>query len=261
MCSMYSTMLHLFICFFNFLKLENMSLLVLKTHVGGLFSFDNNYSCIQFPLHHEGLTNSSMKGRKQVDKLKQKIMQDGQVLNESVLKVDSFLNHQIDPVLMQQIGKEFAQRFADAGITKILTLESSGIAPSLMAGIELDVPVIFGRKRQSLTLIDHLYTTTVYSYTKKTQNEISISKDYITEDDVVLIIDDFLANGQAALGLIDIVKQTGADLAGIGIVIEKGFQDGGKLLREQEYRVESLAIIEELADGNITFAAEETRTK
>lgn len=194
-----------------------------------------------------------------MQKLHQKILQDGQVLKGNVLKVDSFLNHQIDPVLMQQIGKEFADRFENSGITKILTLESSGIAPSVMAGIELDVPVIFGRKRQSLTLIDHLYTTTVYSYTKETSNEISISKEYISESDVVLIIDDFLANGQAALGLIDLVKQTGADLAGIGIVIEKGFQDGGKMLRERGFRVESLAIIEGLADGNITFADEENK--
>ena len=194
-------------------------------------------------------------------KLQQKIMEDGQVLDGSVLKVDSFLNHQIDPTLMQDIGKEFSVRFADAGITKILTLESSGIAPSVMAGIELGVPVIFGRKRQSLTLVDHLYTTTVYSYTKKTTNEISISKEYITEDDVVLIIDDFLANGQAALGLIDIVQQTGATLAGIGIVIEKGFQDGGELLRHRGYRVESLATIKELTDGQITFIDRETEVQ
>lgn len=196
-----------------------------------------------------------------MEKLQQKIMQEGRALNESVLKVDSFLNHQIDAILMQQIGDEFAARFADAGITKILTLESSGIAPSLMTGVELNVPVIFGRKRQSLTLIDHLYTTTVYSYTKETLNEISISRDYIAKDDVVLIIDDFLANGQAALGLIDIVKQTGANLAGIGIVIEKGFQDGGKMLRERGYRVESLAIIEAMTDGKITFQVEEHGTK
>lgn len=196
-----------------------------------------------------------------MEKLQQKIMQEGRALNESVLKVDSFLNHQIDAILMQQIGEEFAARFVDAGITKILTLESSGIAPSLMTGVELNVPVIFGRKRQSLTLIDHLYTTTVYSYTKETSNEISISRDYIAKDDVVLIIDDFLANGQAALGLIDIVKQTGATLAGIGIVIEKGFQDGGKMLRERGYRVESLAIIEAMTDGKITFQVEEHGTK
>lgn len=191
--------------------------------------------------------------------LQEKIIKDGRVLSESVLKVDSFLNHQIDPLLMQQIGEEFANRFREAGITKILTLESSGIAPSLMTGIELDVPVIFGRKRQSLTLVDDLYSTKVYSFTKETTSDISISREYITEDDVVLIIDDFLANGQAALGLIDLVNQTGAKLAGIGIVIEKGFQDGGQMLRERGYRVESLAIIEALKDGKITFTDGETK--
>lgn len=192
-------------------------------------------------------------------KLQEKILQEGQVLNESVLKVDAFLNHQIDPVLMQQIGKEFATRFKDAGITKVLTLESSGIAPSVMTGLELGVPVIFGRKHQSLTLVDDLYTTSVYSFTKETSNDIAISKEYIQADDVVLIIDDFLANGQAALGLIDIVNQTGADLAGIGIVIEKGFQNGGKKLREKGYRVESLAIVESMQAGDITFRNGETQ--
>lgn len=192
-----------------------------------------------------------------MEELQQKIMAEGKVLAGNVLKVDSFLNHQIDPIFMQQIGKEFANRFRDTGITKIVTLESSGIAPSLMTGIELQVPVIFGRKRQSLTLTDHLYTTKVYSYTKRETNEISISKDYVLEDDIVLIIDDFLANGQAALGLIDIVKQTGAQLAGVGIVIEKGFQDGGKMLRERGFRVESLAIIEALTDGNVIFSNKE----
>lgn len=194
-----------------------------------------------------------------MEELQQKILQDGRVLKGDVLKVDSFLNHQVDPVLMQQIGKEFAARFRDAGITKIVTLESSGIAPSLMAGIELGVPVIFGRKRQSLTLIDHLYTAKVYSYTKRETNEISISKDYVTKDDVVLIIDDFLANGQAALGLIDIVEQTNATLAGLGIVIEKGFQDGGKMLRDRGFRVESLAIVESLANEKVTFSDGETK--
>lgn len=192
-----------------------------------------------------------------MEELQQKIMAEGKVLAGNVLKVDSFLNHQIDPIFMQQIGKEFANRFRDTGITKIVTLESSGIAPSLMTGIELQVPVILGRKRQSLTLTDHLYTTKVYSYTKRETNEISISKDYVLEDDIVLIIDDFLANGQAALGLIDIVKQTGAQLAGVGIVIEKGFQDGGKMLRERGFRVESLAIIEALTDGNVIFSNKE----
>ncbi|UOR13748.1 xanthine phosphoribosyltransferase [Halobacillus amylolyticus] len=188
--------------------------------------------------------------------LEQKILNEGRVLSESVIKVDSFLNHQIDPVLMQQIGGEFADRFANEGVTKIITLESSGIAPAQMTGLSLGVPAIFARKRKSLTLIDQLYSASVHSFTKNETNEISVSKDYITSDDKVLILDDFLANGQAVLGLMNIVEQAGASLAGVGIVIEKGFQDGGKILREQGIRVESLATIASLANQKITFTKE-----
>lgn len=188
-----------------------------------------------------------------MERLKQKIINEGKVLSDSVLKVDSFLNHQIDPVLMQEVGEEFASRFQDKRITKVLTLESSGIAPSVMTALRLGVPTIFARKRKSLTLIDHLYSTEVYSYTKQESNTISISKDYIMHDDVVLVIDDFLANGQAALGLIDMVKQSGATLAGIGIVIEKGFQNGRKLIEQEGIRVESLAIVSSLENGKVTF--------
>ena len=189
-------------------------------------------------------------------KLQDKILSDGKVLSESVLKVDSFLNHQIDPPLMQAIGEEFALRFKDDGITKILTLESSGIAPAMMTGLVLGVPAVFARKRKSLTLVDHMYTANVHSFTKNETNEISVSKDFIKKEDVVLVMDDFLANGQAALGLLDIVKQSGATLAGIGIVIEKGFQPGGDLLREQGVRVETLAHIASLENGQVTFLAE-----
>lgn len=191
-----------------------------------------------------------------METLKKKILEHGTVLPGNVLKVDSFLNHQIDPVLMKEIGEEFAERFQDKKITKVLTLESSGIAPSVMAGIALDVPVIFARKRKSLTLVDNLYTAEVYSYTKETNNEISISKDYIHEGDNVLIIDDFLANGQAALGLIRLVEQTGANPKGIGIVIEKGFQKGGEMLREKGFQLESLAIIDNLEEGKVSFREE-----
>ncbi|GAB3061942.1 xanthine phosphoribosyltransferase [Virgibacillus ainsalahensis] len=191
--------------------------------------------------------------------LHEKILKEGNILSDSVLKVDAFLNHQIDPEFMQQIGDEFAARFKDAGVTKILTLESSGIAPAMMTGLQLGVRVIFARKRKSLTLIDHLYSAEVHSFTKKETNEISVSKDYISNNDVVLVLDDFLANGQAALGLIDIVKQAGATIAGLGIVIEKGFQDGGSQLREKGLRVESLARIASLTDGKITFKGEDTR--
>lgn len=185
--------------------------------------------------------------------LKNKIISEGKVLSDTVLKVDSFLNHQIDPDLMLEIGKEFACRFENAGITKIVTIESSGIAPATMAGLMLSVPVIFARKRKSLTLSEGLFTAEVHSFTKKETNEISISGDFVREDDVVLLIDDFLANGQAVLGLLDMVEQAGAKLAGVGIVIEKGFQPGGQLIRDRGIRVESLANVISLEKGRVEF--------
>ncbi|MGY4555999.1 xanthine phosphoribosyltransferase [Bacillus thuringiensis] len=190
--------------------------------------------------------------------LQEKILNEGKVLSGDVLKVDAFLNHQIDPVLMQEIGKEFAKRFKEENITKIVTIESSGIAPSVMAALELGVKVIFARKRKSLTLQDNMYVANVYSFTKQETNEISLSRNHIGENDRVLIIDDFLANGQAALGLMSLVEQAGASIAGIGIVIEKAFQDGGKKLREQGVRVESLAEIASLDNGTVTFVQQET---
>ena len=190
--------------------------------------------------------------------LQEKILNEGKVLSGDVLKVDAFLNHQIDPVLMQEIGKEFAKRFKEENITKIVTIESSGIAPSVMAALELGVKVIFARKRKSLTLQDNMYVANVYSFTKQETNEISLSRTHIDENDRVLIIDDFLANGQAALGLMSLVEQAGASIAGIGIVIEKAFQDGGKKLREQGVRVESLAEIASLDNGTVTFVQQET---
>ncbi|GAM13178.1 xanthine phosphoribosyltransferase [Mesobacillus selenatarsenatis] len=191
----------------------------------------------------------------------EKIKNEGIVLSSSVLKVDSFLNHQVDPQLMLEIGKEFAERFAHCGITKILTIESSGIAPAVMTGLQLNVPVVFARKRKSLTLVNNLITASVYSFTKEETSEISVSNQYISENDKVLIIDDFLANGRASLGLADIASKAKASIAGIGIVIEKGFQDGGSLLRDKGYRVESLAIIDSLNDGLVSFEQQTTETK
>ncbi|EEL71566.1 MULTISPECIES: xanthine phosphoribosyltransferase [Bacillus] len=190
--------------------------------------------------------------------LQEKILNEGKVLSGDVLKVDAFLNHQIDPVLMQEIGKEFTKRFKEENITKIVTIESSGIAPAVMAALELGVKVVFARKRKSLTLQDNMYVANVYSFTKQETNEISLSRNHIDENDHVLIIDDFLANGQAALGLMSLVEQAGASIAGIGIVIEKAFQDGGKKLREQGVRVESLAEIASLDNGTVTFVQQET---
>ncbi|SOC42413.1 xanthine phosphoribosyltransferase [Ureibacillus acetophenoni] len=185
--------------------------------------------------------------------LKEKIMNDGKVLSDTVLKVDSFLNHQIDPLLMKEIGEEFANRFTDEVITKILTIESSGIAPSTMLGLTIGAPVVFARKRKSLTLSGNLYSSKVHSFTKNETNEISVSKDFLSPDDNVLIVDDFLANGEAVKGLLDIAQQSGATVVGVGIVIEKGFQQGGQILREQGIRVESLANIKSLANGQIEF--------
>jgi xanthine phosphoribosyltransferase len=188
--------------------------------------------------------------------LEEKISSDGKVLSDYVLKVDSFLNHQIDPQLMLEIGKEFARIFENEGVTKIVTIESSGIAPAVMAGLYMNVPVIFARKRKSLTLVDELITASVYSFTKNETNEISVSNKYINEKDTVLIIDDFLANGEAALGLVNIVQQSGAKIAGIGIVIEKSFQHGAQKLKDLGLRVESLARIASLSNGAVTFINE-----
>ena len=185
--------------------------------------------------------------------LEQKILNEGIVLSDEVLKVDAFLNHQIDPVMMQLIGKEFAARFKDAGITKIITIEASGIAPAIMAGLELGVPVIFARKYQSLTLKDDLYRSKVFSFTKQTESTIAISNKHISSADKALVIDDFLANGHAALGLIDLIHQAKAEVVGVGIVIEKSFQPGRDILLEKGYRVESLARVKSLANGTVEF--------
>ncbi len=197
-----------------------------------------------------------MEGDNIVKALQDKIVTEGKVLSDTVLKVDSFLNHQIDPNLMKEIGEEFVVRFQEAGVTKIITIESSGIAPATMAGLFMNVPVVFARKRKSLTLSENLYTAQVHSFTKKETNEISISGDFIQQDDVVLIIDDFLANGQAVLGLLDMIEQAGARLAGVGIVIEKGFQSGGQLIRDRGIRVESLANVASLQNGKVEFVEE-----
>ena len=188
-----------------------------------------------------------------MEALKQKIREMGTVLSDQVLKVDAFLNHQIDPALMQKVGHEFAERYRDQGVTKIVTIEASGIAPAVMAGLELGVPVIFARKFQSLTLKNELLISKVFSFTKQTESTIAISAKHLTPADHVLVIDDFLANGHAAKALIDLIQQAGAQVAGIGIVIEKSFQDGRKLLESEGYRVDSLARVASLEDGQVRF--------
>ena len=185
--------------------------------------------------------------------LQEKIEQYGTVLPGNVLKVDAFLNHQVDQELMLKVGQEFAKLFANEGVTKVWTVESSGIAPAVMTGLALKVPVIFARKHKSLTLNQNMYTADVYSYTKKTTNRISISKKYVDANDKILMIDDFLANGQAVEGMLEIADQAGVDVAGAGIVIEKSFQPGAKELKDRGIRVESLARIKSLSDGKVTF--------
>ena len=188
-----------------------------------------------------------------MDLLKKRIQSDGLVLNDSLLKVDSFLNQQIDPQLMLKIGEEFAQRFQGEPITKILTIESSGIAVSVMTGLVLNVPVVFARKKKPAVISEDVYCTKVYSFTKQESNNIIVSKQFLQPEDCVLIIDDFLANGEAAAGLAGIVEQANATVAGIGIVIEKSFQPGAQKLSQAGYRVESLARIASFANGQVNF--------
>ncbi|KPC98243.1 Xanthine phosphoribosyltransferase [Geobacillus sp. BCO2] len=188
--------------------------------------------------------------------LLEKIAAEGEVAADGVLKVDRFLNHQVDPQLMKRIGEEFAVRFCGERPTKVLTLESSGISPALMAAYELGIPLVVARKRRPLTMTGDVYRTEVYSFTKQEANEIIVSRSLLGRGDRVLIIDDFLANGQAALGMVEIIEQAGADMVGIGIVIEKAFQDGGRLLRSRGFRVVSLARIASLDGGAIQFADE-----
>jgi xanthine phosphoribosyltransferase len=188
--------------------------------------------------------------------LEKKICSEGIVLSSTVLKVDSFLNHQIDPSFMKKIGTEIANRYQSEGITKILTIESSGIAPAVFAGLELNVPVVFARKKKSLTLTDGLLTANVYSFTKREENEISVASKFINATDRVLIIDDFLAHGEAALGLAELVNKADALITGFGIVIEKSFQDGRQKLEKKGYRIESIARISEMNREGITFKSE-----
>lgn len=191
-----------------------------------------------------------------MEKLLKEIREKGTVLDENVLKVDSFLTHQVDPKLMSEIGKEFAGRYKDKGITKIVTIEASGIAPAVFLGLELGVPVIFARKQKSLTMNSELLTAQVYSFTKQITSDISISTKFLTKDDKVLVVDDFLANGQAALGLVELCKQAGANVEAIAIVIEKSFQNGRSLLEEKGFKVDSLARIKSLEGNQVTFVEE-----
>lgn len=178
--------------------------------------------------------------------LEEKILQDGVIKEGNILKVDSFLNHQIDIDVMRQMAYEFKRRFSGVEVNKILTIEASGIAIATLLGHLYDVPVVFAKKSQTANSTDDKYVAQAYSFTHKKMNNVFISKPYLNATDKVLIVDDFLADGQAAHALIDLVHQAGAEVAGIGIAIEKGQQKGGSELRAEGVRLESLAIVEEM---------------
>ena len=185
--------------------------------------------------------------------LEDRILKDGNVLGENILKVDSFLTHQVDFKLMKEIGQTFADRFKDAGVTKVVTIEASGIAPALYVAEALDVPMIFAKKAKNITMNEGILTAEVYSFTKQVTSTVSIAGKFLNPSDKVLIIDDFLANGQAAKGLIQIIEQAGATVEAIGIVIEKSFQDGRDLLEKAGYPVLSLARLDRFENGQVIF--------
>ncbi len=187
--------------------------------------------------------------------LEERIKEDGIVKAGNVLKVDSFINHQIDIKLMNEIGKEFKRIFSDVEINKILTVEASGIAAAAIVAQYFDVPVVFAKKSQSINIDGSVYSTKIESFTHKRAYDVIVSKKYLSPEDKILVIDDFLANGCAVDGLIDIINESGATLCGVGILIEKGFQEGGKRLRARGVRVESLAIVDAMNDetGEIIF--------
>lgn len=185
--------------------------------------------------------------------LEQKILAEGKVLNGDVLKVGSFLNQRIDVQFVMEMGKEIARLYKDTGITKVFTIESSGIAIAMAAALELGVPVVFAKKNKSSNVGDDVYSAKVHSFTHNHTYDAVVSKEFITADDTILIVDDFLARGNALIGIIDIVNQSGATLVGAAIAIEKGFQGGGDELRAKGIRIESLALIDEMKDGVIKF--------
>ncbi len=185
--------------------------------------------------------------------LKQRIRRDGHALSESVLLVDSFLNHQVDPFLMKQVGEEFAARFLDAGIEKIATIESSGIAPAVMTALEMNLPMVILKKQVSSIMKEGIIQTEVFSFTKNATYLLTLKEQFIEKGERVLVIDDFLANGEAAFGAIRLIEQAGGVVAGVGAVIAKAFQDGLTKLRTAGYRVEALAPVKAMRENTIEF--------
>ena len=192
-------------------------------------------------------------GGKTMQELKDRILKDGQVRPGNVLKVDSFLNHQMDVELLDHIGAEFYRLYKDAGINKILTIEASGIGIACLVATHFHVPMVFAKKAKSINIDGDVYHSKVHSFTYGKDYDITVSQKFLNKGDRVLLIDDFMANGKAMNGLIDVCEQAGAEIAGIGICIEKGFQPGGEDLRRRGFRVESLAIVENMTDDSLTF--------
>lgn len=187
--------------------------------------------------------------------LEERILRDGRALNADVLLVDCFLNHQVDPELMAEVGKEFARLTKDLGITRVVTIESSGIAPAQMTALTMGVPMVIMKKSNS-RILENALQTEVFSFTKNKRYQLTVKPEFINKDDKVLLVDDFMANGEAALGAIRLIEQAGAEVTAVGIVIEKSFQPGRRLLEEKGYRVFSLARVAAMAEGKITFVPE-----
>lgn len=185
--------------------------------------------------------------------LEEKILKEGKVLPGNILKVGSFLNHKLDVRFLMQMGEEIARLYKDSGVNKIVTIETSGIPIAFAAGYCLDVPVVFAKKNKTSNVSGSVYSAVVHSYTHNTDYTVIIESDYLCQNDKVLIVDDFLANGKALLGLMEIIGQAGAQTVGAAVAIEKGFQQGGKELRKSGIRVESLAIIDSMSDDSLTF--------
>lgn len=201
-----------------------------------------------------GLFYYTNTGEESMKSLQERIVRDGKVLSSHVLKVDAFLNHQVDPLLTMEIGQEFARRFQGETITKVLTIEASGIHFALATAVALQVPFVYAKKKKAITLNEELYSAPVYSFTRQEEYQISVSRQYLSAQDRVLIVDDFLATGAALIGLTEIIKAAGAHLVGIGAVIEKSFQEGRGLLEAKGIRIESLARIAEMSPEHIRFA-------
>lgn len=189
--------------------------------------------------------------------LEERIRKDGEVLDGDVLKINSFLNHQVDPQLMMEVGKEFQRLFKDSGVTKVLTCEASGIAPGVMTAYCLNVPMVFARKKKPSTLNDAVYWADVFSYTKKVNNKICVEEKFLDPNDKILIIDDFIAHGEAVKGMINIAQQAGCDIVGVGAVVAKDFQGGTDWIKDHGLHLEALANIASFEDGQVHFVGED----